>query len=170
MAPRAQWLLSVDPGEHSGWVLWQRLAGETWVMHHWGMLEDPRAPEVTELLAELQDITGSWVGCLFVVEGQYVGENPQSALELTARRCYWEAAAELAGCDMEFPVNPSRWISAMTKRASGKTTDERIEAACAVRWPRLELKGDVAAAALLGAWLIERRRGVACAPVSRRAA
>ena len=157
-------LLSVDPGEHSGWVLWQCLAAQVWAMVRRGRVEDADAVDIMAVLAELQDGVGDWRGQELVIEGQYIGPNEQAAIRLIERRCAWVDAAEIAGIQCDPPVNPSSWIAAMTRGCPGRTSTERIEEACRRRWPSLDLTGDVAAAALLGAWWIERHGGVACAP------
>lgn len=60
-------LLSVDPGDPSGWALWQSEA-DGWHLRLFGELPDPDAPTVTALLGRLLP---DCRGCHFVVEGQW---------------------------------------------------------------------------------------------------
>jgi len=122
-----RWMLSVDPGTHSAWALWE-CVGIVWMLRRVGRTHDARICEVWELLGEL---LGDWRDAHIVVEGQWHscvgvmrrerGAAPWSDVAVIIEsRCVWTAAAELAGASVE--VAPAAmWIRAMTAGAPGET-------------------------------------------------
>lgn len=157
-----RWLLSVDPGTHSAWALWE-CVGIVWELRRVGRMHEARICEVTNLLGEL---LGDWRDAHVVVEGQWhsctaalrrqEGAAPwPDVVVIVESRCAWEYAAELAGASVEV-VPPATWIRAMTAGIDGADSDARIKAAARARWPQLELEADEHAAVLLGTWWTQR--------------
>jgi hypothetical protein len=148
-------VLSVDPGVHSAWALWERSR----LARH-GRLENA---DVCSVFALLGEILSDWRGASVIVEGQWLrqhGRNPGThfgaVLRLIESRCAWHHAAELAGADVEV-IDPGRWIPAVSRGAPGDTPAERVRWICDRRFPGVAGSNDEAAAIMLGAWWLARR-------------
>jgi len=154
-------LLSVDPGKSgSGWALWD---GPKLITYGQLSVSDPL--DCWELLAA---ISSTWAGSRVAVEGQwyrpstgpagsrqYHGAPWQSVARLVECRSWWQAAARVAGAEVEV-VQPGAWIRATTAGAPGETPDDRIQAVVRMRWPQLRAGTHESAALLLGAYVLER--------------
>jgi hypothetical protein len=153
------WLLSVDPGTHAAWVLWE-CSGSTWTPVRVGRAKAPSACDCRALLGQLLP---DWSEAVVVVEGQfYSGRKGQSPFQDVARlmelRCAWQHAAELAGATVEV-VAPWRWIPAISSGAPGETTKQRIKWVVARLLPGLRLRADEFDAAGLGCWWVQGHGG-----------
>lgn len=155
-------LLSVDPGAHSAWVLWER-AGEspTWSPRRVGREAAPTALECRRLLGQLLP---DWGRAALVVEGQFfsgkAGHSPWHAVEkLVEARCRWQHAAELCGAADVTVVRGSEWIPKLTRGAPGEDSKARIRFVVEHLLPGVPLRADEWDAAGLGCWWVREHGG-----------
>jgi len=160
------YLLSIDPGAHSAWVLWVR-DDAAWTPTRHGRESAPTVVECRRLLGALLP---DWSRAAVVVEGQY--QEPRARAEAHGRRaspwydvialvesrCRWQHAAELAGATVEVAA-PGTWIPAMTRGAPGETSKARIRWVVERLLPGMKLGRDEWDAAGLGAWWVQRMGG-----------
>ena len=161
-----RYLLSVDPGNHSGWALWRKFT-RNWYVRRWGRTKGADAATIYRLMTEgeLSDI--DWNDCHVAVEGQwfrlpiiksgrkhYPSANFESVAKIVESRCNWVAAAQILGASIEV-VPPGVWIPAMTKEARGNTPDACIKWAARQRYPDLKMVADEHAAILLGDYVLK---------------
>jgi len=75
-------LLSVDPGDPSGWALWTE-RDHRWSLDAFGELPEPRAPEVFALLGRLAT---DWSGASLVVEDQFYAAPSTRVADIRSAR------------------------------------------------------------------------------------
>lgn len=173
MSGELLWLLSVDPGTHSAWVLWEHdvMVARAWRPVRVGRLELPATgePRVLRCQRLLLALGVDWSRTHVVVEGQFYVDHrvskrrgyqssPWTDVELLIEcRAAWQDAATLLGASTSTAL-PGAWILAMTRGERGSDSKARIKAACRRRLPRLELVADEHDAALLGLWWLQEQR------------
>lgn len=155
------WLLSIDPGTHSAWVLWEQVAPGRWSPIRVGR---ETAPSVRECLDVLGGLLPTWCEAAVVVENQFYvpkrGFSPwNDVATLIEIRCRWQHAGEIARAAQVEVVAPGRWIPAMTKGAPGGTSKDRIRWTVSQLLPTVPLAGDEYDAAGLGAWWVREQGG-----------
>ncbi len=160
------WLLSVDPGNHAAYALWELSDTETWSVRCYGRLEEGDAGDVFTLLAALEeDYDIDWPEAVLAVEGQWYDGGRRTGGQSThyraverivESRCAWSDAAVIAGAEAEV-VPPGVWIRAVSKGAPGATPAERVSAVRRRVFPDLETTADEDAALMLGAWWLRQR-------------
>lgn len=171
-------LLTVDPGNSSGWALWDRDPGaRALTLRRFGLLRLDAVDGVLEATELLGELSPSWLGARVVVEGQWfrcpacharehgreAGRGSTLSLfrtvqRLIENRCAWQHAARMAGAEVEV-ASPGTWIPAVTKGLLGKSPDDRIRQRVRQEWPQLDATADEHPALLLGLWWAQKHRG-----------
>lgn len=166
-------LLSIDPGESSGWALYAQLRPGRWGLLRSGRLRHPDPERIRGVLGSL--VGGEdgvdWARTIAVVEGQYHdrrGASLEHVASLMITRRQWEVQLREVGATVPRPVNPS-WVLAVT-RASPEADVRGTPATRRLAWvarrcyPGLAegWQADETAAVLLGAYYL-REHGQAVA-------
>lgn len=159
MACHPRNLISVDPGTHAAWCLWERLGERRWTPVRVG--REP-APTVGDCRRILRGLLPSWREAALVVEGQFYtprkGFSPwNDVATLIELRCRWEDAAVLEGAAEVLVAAPGTWIPALTRGAPGASSKDRIRFVVGQLLPGVPLVGDEHDAVGLGCWWVRGR-------------
>jgi len=131
-------ILSVDPGDPSGWALWELLETGAWKLLAFGELADPDGPSINTLLGRLLP---DWRGAELVVEAQWY-RNPEPVVRAIRhakgpgkRERRWRSPS--SGRVLEVDIVPKRGGAPWDAVAKIVASRARWEAICGLAGLRL---------------------------------
>ena len=110
-------ILSIDPGNFSAWAFY---CGGKIYWGHFGEIKDWRFlwSEGAELFKELISAFGPIN--ILLVENQYVGFNPASALSIAEKAQTWACLGQYFGAEFIFKIRPSSWQSILKSKVRNR--------------------------------------------------
>jgi hypothetical protein len=154
-------IISVDPGEHAAYCIWQEMGGVYRPVYH-ARIKDP---SIDKCIFVMKDFLANWTGSTLVVEdqffvpaaraGRFRSAPVNKVFVLIERRTRWQHAAQLLGAEVAL-VLPSKWQKGANKYP-GETSKERTRKLVLDRYG-IDLPerkdGDEADAIGIGDWYI----------------